>query len=63
MTSTDPYLRTDTDKSETSPDSDLRLRTDADKVSAPAGGTVQLLVDGGSIQLSVDGGDIQKIVD
>jgi len=31
MASNDSYLRSDTDKGETSPDKDLRLRSDADK--------------------------------
>lgn len=36
MASKDLYLRSDTDKGETSPDKDLRLRSDSDKV--PVGG-------------------------
>lgn len=35
MASQNGYLRSDTDKGETSPDNDLRLRSDADK--APSG--------------------------
>ena len=33
MASNDLYLRSDTDKGETSPDKDLRLRADSDKVA------------------------------
>lgn len=44
MASNDPYLRSDTDKSETSPDSDVRLRSDADKSAGGGGG-------GGSIKV------------
>lgn len=36
MASNDTYLRSDVDKGETNPDKDLRLRSDADKVSAPS---------------------------
>ena len=36
MASNDLYIRSDTDKGETSPDKDLRLRSDSDKVAAPA---------------------------
>jgi len=35
MASNDLYLRSDSDKGETSPDKDLRLRSDADKIGVP----------------------------
>lgn len=35
MASENGYLRSDSDKSESSPDNDLRLRSDADKTGAP----------------------------
>lgn len=34
MASNDLFLRSDVDKGETSPDKDLRLRSDADKIPA-----------------------------
>lgn len=38
MASNDLFLRSDVDKGETSPDKDLRLRSDTDKIPAAAGG-------------------------
>lgn len=42
MASQDGYLRSNADKSESDPDNDLRLRSDADKQAAPPGAFVGL---------------------